>query len=83
VDKIRGACFLEGITLEDKLLITTGRISSEIVIKAAKMSVPVVVSRSAATSLALDLADRVGMTVVGYVRGGGMTVYTGKERINV
>lgn len=83
VDKIHGACFLENIPLGDKLLITTGRLSSEIVVKVAKMGVPVLVSRSAPTSLALDLAERVGLTVVGYVRGGGMTVYTGKERIEV
>jgi FdhD protein len=81
VDKIRGACFLEGIELADKLLITTGRMSSEIVIKVAKMGVPILVSRSAPTSLALDLAQRSGLTLVGYVRGDKMTVYAGKERI--
>jgi len=81
VDKIRGACFLEDIPPEDKVLLTTGRISSEMTVKTAKMGVSVLISRSAPTSLALDLAGRVGLTVVGYVRGGGMTVYTGKERI--
>lgn len=81
VDKIRGACFFEDISIEDKLLITTGRMSSEIVVKVAKMGVPILVSRSAPTSLALDLADRIGLTLIGYVRGEKMTVYTGKERI--
>jgi len=81
VDKIGGACFLEGIPLEDKLLITTGRMSSEIVVKVAKMGVPILISRSAPTSLALDLADRIGLTLIGYVRVEKMTVYTGKERI--
>ena len=81
VDKIHGACFLENIPLNDKLLLTTGRLSSEIVIKVAKMGVPVLVSRSAPTTLALDLAGRVGLTLAGYVRGGRMTVYTGKERV--
>ncbi len=83
VDKIRGACFLEGIELADKLLITTGRMSSEIVIKVAKMGVPILVSRSAPTSLALDLAQRSGLTLVGYVRGEKMTVYAGKERVQL
>lgn len=83
VDKIRGACFLEGVSLEDKMLLTTGRMSSEIAVKVAKMGVPIVVSRSAPTSLAIDLADRVGLTLIGYVRGGKMTVYTGQERILV
>jgi FdhD protein len=81
VDKIRGACFLEEIPLQDKLLITTGRMSSEIVVKVAKMGVPILVSRSAATSLALDLADRIGITLLGYVRGEKMTVYSGKQRV--
>ncbi|MFV1957439.1 MAG: formate dehydrogenase accessory sulfurtransferase FdhD [bacterium] len=83
VDKIRGAAFLEDIPLRDKILITTGRLSSEIVIKVAKMGVPVVVSRSAPTTLALDLAERVNLTLAGYVRGERMTVYTGKERIKI
>lgn len=81
VDKIYGTCFFEGLELPDKLLLTTGRISSEMAVKTAKMGVPVLISRSAPTSLALDLAERVGLTVVGYVRGGGMVVYTGKERV--
>lgn len=83
VDKIRGACFLEGIELSDKLLITTGRMSSEIVIKVAKMGVPILVSRSAPTSLALDLAQRSGLTLVGYVRGDKMTVYAGEQRVKL
>jgi FdhD protein len=81
VDKIRGACFLEDIPLEDKLLITTGRMSSEIVVKVAKMGVPILISRSAPTSLALELADRIGLTLIGYVRGEKMTVYTGEQRV--
>jgi FdhD protein len=83
VDKIYGACFLENTSLDDKLLLTTGRISSEMTVKTTRMGVSVLISRSAPTSLALELAERVGLTVVGYVRGGGMVVYTGKERINV
>jgi len=81
VDKLRGTCFLMDIPLGDKVLITTGRMSSEIVVKVAKMGVPILVSRSAPTSLALDLADRSGLTLIGYVRGEKMTVYTGKQRI--
>ncbi len=83
VDKIRGAAFLEDIPLRDKILITTGRLSSEIVIKVTKMGVPIVVSRSAPTTLALDLAERVNLTLAGYVRGERMTVYTGKDRIKI
>lgn len=81
VDKIHGECFLEGIHPGDKLLLTTGRVSSEILIKAGKLGVPILVSRSSPTGLALDLADRVGITVVGLVRGGGLSVYTHLERV--
>jgi FdhD protein len=45
------------------------------------MGVPILISRSAPTSLALDLAERIGLTLIGYVRGGKMTVYTGKARV--
>jgi FdhD protein len=83
VDKIRGASFLEDIPLQNKILVTTGRISSEIVVKVAKMGVPILISRSAPTSLALDLAERTGLTVIGYARGRRMTVYSGKERFRV
>lgn len=81
VDKIHGECFLEQVHPGDKLLLTTGRISSEILIKAGKLGVPILVSRSSPTTLALDLADRIGITVVGLVRGGGLSVYTHPERV--
>jgi len=83
VDKIRGAAFLEDVALDDKMLITTGRLSSEIVIKVAKMGVPILISRSAPTSLALDLAGRVNLTLVGYVRGERLNIYTGSERVAI
>ncbi|HEY6001067.1 MAG TPA: formate dehydrogenase accessory sulfurtransferase FdhD [bacterium] len=81
VDKIHGECFLRGIPVEDKILLTTGRISSEILVKAAKLGVAVLVSRSSATDLALELAARTGITVIGQVRGGGLTIYAGAERV--
>lgn len=81
VDKIRGATFLGGIDPADKLLVTTGRLTSEIVIKAAKMGVPILASRSAPTTLAVELAERVDLTLVGYVRAGKMKVYAGPQRI--
>ena len=81
VDKIHGECFLRDIPVADKLLLTTGRISSEILVKAAKLGVAILVSRSSPTDLALELAERTGITVVGQVRGGGLTIYTGEERV--
>ncbi|MBW1980330.1 MAG: formate dehydrogenase accessory sulfurtransferase FdhD [Deltaproteobacteria bacterium] len=81
VDMIVGECFLNDISTSDKILVTTGRITSEILIKAAKMKLPMLISRSAATSLSLDLARDLNITVVGLVRGGGMVVYTGRENV--
>ncbi len=81
IDKIHGECFLKGIAVDDKLLVTTGRISSEILIKAGKMGVPILVSRSGPTGLALDLADRLGITVIGRARGAGLTVYSRPDRL--
>ena len=82
VDKIHGECFLRGIPVGDKLLLTTGRISSEILVKAAKLGVAILVSRSSPTDLALELATRTGITVVGQVRGGSLTIYAGEERVD-
>jgi len=81
VDMIIGECFLAGLSTHDKILLTTGRITSEILIKCAKAGIPALISRSAATSLALQLARDLKMTVVGYVRGGNMVVYAGGEHI--
>ncbi|MCX8126584.1 MAG: formate dehydrogenase accessory sulfurtransferase FdhD, partial [Dehalococcoidia bacterium] len=64
VDKVFGYCLLNGVATADRVLLTTGRISSEILLKAAKRGVPVVVSKAAPTSLSLRLAEEVGVTVV-------------------
>jgi len=82
VDKIYGESFLKNIFLEDKILVTTGRMTSEILIKTARMGIPVLISRSAATSLAVSLAQQVGVTLIGYVRGKNQIIYTGRERVS-
>jgi len=81
VDMIYGTCFLENISFEDKILLTTGRITSELILKVAKMRIPVVLSRHVATYHAISLAQNVGMTVVGDVRAEKFVVYTHPERI--
>lgn len=82
VDMIVGHVFLHGITLQDKMLITTGRLTSELLIKAAKVNMPVLVSRNAATSLAVELAVSLGITLIGFARAGKFTVYSGQDRID-
>jgi len=81
VDMIVGHGFLRGIAFGDKLLLTTGRLTSEILIKCAKVGIAVLVSRNTATTLAIELAKALNITLIGYVRGGKFTVYSGKERL--
>jgi FdhD protein len=75
LDKIRGACLRQGIDPRDQLLLTTGRISSEMLRKAADMGVPIVVSRTSATSLSLELAREWNITMVGYAQKRRLRIY--------
>lgn len=81
LDKIMGQCFLEGIPQDDKSIVFSGRVSSEIILKIVKMGIPVLISRSAPTDLALALADDLGVTVVGFAREHRCNIYTHPERI--
>jgi len=83
LDKLRGECLLRGIDTRDLILISTGRISSEMITKAVKMRVPIVVSRTSPTSLSLQLARAWNITLIGYLHAGQMQVYSGMERIAV
>ncbi len=81
LDKVRGACLMQGIETAGRVLLSTGRISSEMLNKAARMGVPVVVSRTSPTSLAVVLARHWGITLVGYARRGQMRIYAHPRRI--
>lgn len=81
MDKIIGEASLRDIELSDKIVLTSGRISSEMLIKAAKGQIPVIVSRSAPTDLAVELANQLGITVIGFARGQRMNIYCNPERI--
>jgi len=83
VDKVMGHAFLNRLNLADKCLLLSGRISSEILIKAAHNGIPVVVSRSAPTFLAVELADEFNITLVGFARGERLTVYSHMERVSM
>ncbi|MEW5720266.1 MAG: formate dehydrogenase accessory sulfurtransferase FdhD [Chloroflexota bacterium] len=83
LDKIRGECLMCGIETRDHLLLSTGRISSEMITKAAKMQVPIVASRTSPTSLALELARAWNIALIGYLRAEEMRVYCGVSRIVV
>jgi len=81
IDMLCGHALLEEVDCSDKILMTTGRISSEIVTKAGKLGVPMIISHSAPTSRAIRLVRKTGITLIGYVRGGKMNVYSYKERV--
>ena len=84
VDKLVGMSLLAGSTpLSDRVLMVSGRVSFEIVQKGAKAGVPILCAVSAPSNLAVDTAEDLGMTLVGFVRGGGFNVYTHVERIDV
>src|SRR5437763_1053381 len=78
VDKVKGEALLRGIPTEDRILLSTGRISSEMLLKAARMGVPIVASRTSPTEMAVALAEQLNVTVCGYVRPDGLNLYTGE-----
>lgn len=81
VDKLVGRALLDSRPLYGTMLVLTGRVSSEIVVKAARSRVPVVVSRAAPTDMAVRLAKSLGVTLAGFVRGKRINVYSKEWRI--
>ena len=81
VDKVLGQSFLEGIELKGKFLVISGRISSDILSKLWHCGLSIVASRTAPTSLAVRMAQRLGITLVGFVRGRRMTIYSFPARV--
>ncbi len=81
VDKIAGICLRQGKPFEDRILLTSGRVSSDMVQKAARMKAPIVVSRTSPTSLSVRLAQGWGITLIGYTRRRSLRVYAGAERV--
>ena len=81
VDAIAGFMWLDGIDGSDKIFYTTGRLTSEMVIKAAQMEIPFLVSRSGLTKMGHDIAQRVGLTMIGRASGRHYLAFTGKHRL--
>lgn len=83
VDKVIGWALLNKLSFKRKIMLVSGRISSEMVLKTAKWKIPMIVSRTAPTSLAVELADKVNLTIIGFLRGNRFNIYTSPERIKI
>ena len=81
IDKIFGKCLLEDIPTDDRLVITSGRITSEILHKVAKRGIPIIISISAPTNMGVRIADDLDITLISSVRWRRMSVYTNEWRI--
>jgi FdhD protein len=81
IDKLMGACLVSGVETRGFVLLATGRISSEMLRKAAAMGCPIIASRNSPTSLSVEMADAAGITLVGYARRGRLRAYTHPHRL--
>jgi FdhD protein len=82
-DKVLGHAFLKRISLEDKCLLLSARVSAELLIKAARRGVPLVISRSAPTFSAVEMAERLNVTLIGFARGERLSIYSHGEKVVV
>jgi len=81
IDKIFGECILKDITTDNRIIITSGRISSEILLKVARGNIPILISKAAPTNLGVRLADELGITLIGFVRERRMNIYANSWRV--
>jgi FdhD protein len=81
VDKIAGWMLSEGVSPEDKILYTTGRLTSEMVIKTAMMGIPVLASRSGFTAWGVEIAEQIGLTLIGRMKGRRFVCLSGEDRL--
>ena len=81
IDKIAGYMFLKNITSNGKMFYTTGRLTSEMVIKCVQMHIPILVSRSGFTASGVELARETGLTLIGRSRGKRFSVVAGEHRV--
>ncbi len=81
IDKAIGNMLRNGVGCEERVIITSGRISSEVLFKVKKCRIPIIISRSAPTNQAVRLAREMGITIIGFARGIKMNVYSNEERV--
>jgi FdhD protein len=83
IDKLTGICVQQGIETAGRILLATGRVSSEMMRKAGRMGCPIVASRNSPTSMSVEMAEALNITLVGYVSRQRMRVYTHPERLGI
>jgi FdhD protein len=83
IDKLLGKCLIEGIETRGRILLATGRVSSEMLVKGALMECPIIASRNSATSMSVEMAESSNITLIGYVRQSTMRVYTHPRRLGL
>lgn len=81
LDKIAGIRLRQGRPTQDRILLTSGRVSSDMVNKIARMGIPIVISRTSPTSLSVQMAQAWAITLIGYTRRRSFRVYAGKDRV--
>jgi FdhD protein len=81
IDRLAGEALFRNLDLQGKLLVTSGRISTELVAKAARLGIAVIASRTSPTDRAIDLAEQAGITLIGYVRAEAMEIYSHPRQI--
>ncbi|GAB6125136.1 formate dehydrogenase accessory sulfurtransferase FdhD [Humidesulfovibrio idahonensis] len=81
IDMIVGECFLEGMQTEDKMIVSTGRVASEILLKTVRIGVSLLASTAVATSFSVELARKIGMTLIGNIKADSFWVYNDPGRI--
>ena len=83
IDMLGGYALLQNIDLSHAIILTTGRISSEIVYKVWNLGIPLIISHSAPTTKAIELLHKANITLIGYVRGGKMNIYSHERRVKI
>lgn len=81
LDRLAGEALFRQIELQDKMLVTSGRVSTEMVAKAARLGIGLIASRTSPTGESIDLCEQAGITLVGYLRGNSMEIYSHEEQL--
>ena len=83
LDRLAGEAWFKGFDLQDKMLVTSGRVSTEMVAKAARLGIGLIASRTSPTDKAIDLCEQAGITLLGYLRGNNMEIYSHPQQLQL